>query len=177
MIIPKWFLDSPAIGAANVHPSLLPAYRGPSPIQWAIWHGEKATGISIISMSEKMDGGDILYQERIAIEPDEDAAALSERLSLRAAEIIVPIVRDAEARGMPRGVPQDDEKATYTPIITKEMGKIDWHAGSTEIVRQVRALVQWPTAYTYIEGKMVKVFKVRAGALQMLRAGSPGHHT
>ena len=74
LIIPKWFLDSPAIGAINVHPSLLPRYRGPSPLQWVIWKGEKETGITIIKMSEQMDAGDILFQESTPIEPEEDAA-------------------------------------------------------------------------------------------------------
>jgi len=174
LIIPKWLLDSPAMGSVNVHPSLLPRYRGPSPIQWALLNGEKATGITIIRMNEKMDGGDVLYQEETMIGPDEDAAALSERLSLRAAEILARIAEAAEGKGIPRGFPQDDEKATYTPMITKEMGKIDWHAGSLEIIRRVRALVQWPTAYTFIDGKMVKVFKVRPGTLDRGPGSSAG---
>ena len=93
---------------------------------------------------------------------------------MRAAEILPPVVEDAEAQGMRQGIPQEDEKATYTPMITKEMGKIDWHAGATEIVRQVRALVLWPTAYTSMEGKMVKVFNARAGRLYCHSGGLPG---
>ena len=108
------------------------------------------------------------------IGPDEDAAALSERLSLRAAEILVRITEAAEGKGIPEGVPQDDEKANYTPMIAKEMGKIDWHADSIEIIRRVRALVQWPTAYTFIDGKMVKVFKVRPGTLDRVPGNTAG---
>jgi len=163
LIIPRRFLDLPAIGALNVHPSLLPRYRGPAPIQWAIWSGERVTGITVIGMNEKMDGGDILFREETVIGPDEDAEALSERLSLRAAEALLRVAGEAEKKGISHGIPQNDEEATYTPMITKEMGRIDWGAGAAEIVRKVRAFVQWPTAYTFLEGKMVKVFKARPG--------------
>ena len=163
LIIPRRFLDLPAIGALNVHPSLLPRYRGPAPIQWAIWSGERVTGITVIGMNEKMDGGDILFREETVIGPDEDAEALSERLSLRAAEALLRVAGEAEKKGISHGIPQNDEEATYTPMITKEMGRIDWGAGAAEIVRKVRAFVQWPTAYTFLEEKMVKVFKARPG--------------
>jgi methionyl-tRNA formyltransferase len=174
LIIPKWFLDAPTIGAINVHPSLLPRYRGPSPLQWVIWNGEKETGITIIKMSERMDAGDILFQESTPIEPEEDAAVLSNRLSLRVSEILSPVVEGAIARGVAGGMRQEDDKATYTPMITKEMGRIDWHAGAAEIVRQVRALVLWPTAYTFLEDKMVKVFLVKEGALNTSSEAAPG---
>ncbi len=174
LIIPKWFLDMPKIGAINVHPSLLPRYRGPSPLQWVVWNGEKETGITIIRMSERMDAGDILFQESTPIEREEDAATLSDRLSLRVSEILPPIVEDIGARGLTGGVPQADDKATYTPMITKEMGRIDWNASAFEIVRQVRALVLWPTAYTFLEEKMVKVFAVKEGASITPPAATPG---
>jgi methionyl-tRNA formyltransferase len=174
LIIPRRFLDLPAIGCLNVHPSLLPKYRGPAPMQWAIWNGESVTGITIIAMNEKMDEGDILYQEEIPIGPDEDAHALSERLSLRAAEILPKIAGEAEETGTLHGLPQDGEKATYTPMITKEMGKIAWSTDASKIVRQVRALVDWPTAYTLLEGRMIKVFKARTGARDLPAGRAPG---
>jgi methionyl-tRNA formyltransferase len=174
LIIPKWFLDLPTVGAINVHPSLLPRYRGPSPLQWVIRNGEKETGITIMKMSERMDAGDILLQESTPIGQEEDAALLSDRLSLRASEILPAVVEDAIAHGLAEGVPQDDEKATYTPMITKEMGKIDWNASSTEIVRQVRAVVLWPTAYTLLEGQLVKVFSAATGARDDSGGVAPG---
>jgi methionyl-tRNA formyltransferase len=109
-------------------------------------------------MSEKMDAGNILYQETIAIEPEEDADRLTTRLSLKASEVLPQMVEDGLSGGIGPGIPQDDSMATYTPMITKEMGRIDWSAGSTEIARQVRALILWPTAYTFLEEKMLKVF-------------------
>jgi methionyl-tRNA formyltransferase len=172
LIIPKWFLDVPRIGSLNVHPSLLPKYRGPAPMQWTIWNREKETGVTIIEMSERMDAGDIVYQEQTAMAPDEDAASLSDRLSTRAGELLPDIVRDARANGI-HGVPQHDEEATYTPMITKEMGQIDWHVSCIEVMQQIRALVLWPTAYTTLEGKGLKVFEVRMGSDQSTQA-EPG---
>jgi methionyl-tRNA formyltransferase len=174
LIIPKWFLALTSIGAVNVHPSLLPRYRGPSPLQWAIWNGEKETGISIIKMSERMDAGDILFQESTPIERREDASTLSNRLSLRVSEILPPVVKDVLARGVVAGEPQADDLATYTPMITKEMGRIDWSASAFEIVSQVRALVLWPTAYTFLEERMVKVFTVEEGSHGTAASVTPG---
>jgi len=163
LIIPKWFLDAPAIGSINVHPSLLPKYRGPAPIQWAVRNGESETGISIIRMSERMDAGDILYQERFCIEESENAERLSERLSQRTAVLLPGFLGEIEQGGLPEGRAQKEEDATYTPMISREMGLINWAAGASEIVRQVRALVGWPTAYTYIDGKLLKVFAADFG--------------
>jgi methionyl-tRNA formyltransferase len=175
LIVPRWFLDLPTLGAINVHPSLLPRYRGPSPLQWVIWNGEKETGITIMKMNERMDAGDILFQESTTIGQEEDAELLSDRLARRASEILPGMVDEAAAGGLlDRSIPQDDEKATYTPMITKEMGRMDWNASSTEIVRQVRALVMWPTACTSLEGRTVKVFSAVTGSLEDSHAFAPG---
>ena len=163
LLIPKWFLEVPSVGAINVHPSLLPKYRGPAPIQWAVRSGESETGITIIRMSEKMDAGNILYQERFSIGVSEDAKGLSERLSERTARILPDFLKGIGAGGLPEGMTQREEDATYTPMITREMGRIFWAADASEIVRQVRALVVWPTAYTFLDGKLVKVFAADLG--------------
>jgi methionyl-tRNA formyltransferase len=163
LFIPRWFLDIPKLGAINIHPSLLPLYRGPSPIQWAIWNGEKETGITIMKMNERMDAGDILHQATIPIGIDEDAESLSHRLSLKAAEILPGIIKGSEARAFSDARPQDEAVATFSPMITKEMGRIDWQLNSCEITRRVRALVVWPTAYTILEGKAIKIFKATEG--------------
>lgn len=168
LIIPKWFLEVPAVGAINVHPSVLPKYRGPSPIQWVLWNGERETAITIIKMSERMDAGNILYQEAQPILPDDAAASLMDRLARRSGEIVPGIVSDIAAHGMPEGTVQDDAEATFTPIITKEMGHVDWNTGSLEVVRQVRALALWPTAYTNLDGQLLKVSKAS------LTDGQPG---
>ena len=100
LLIPKWFLDVPIVGAINVHPSLLPKYRGPAPIQWAVRNGESETGITIIKMSERMDAGDIFYQERFSIRAGEDAKGLSQKLSERTGQILPEFLKGIEKEGL-----------------------------------------------------------------------------
>jgi len=159
LMIPKWVLDIPSIGPINIHPSLLPRHRGPSPIQWAIWNGDAETGITIMRINEKMDAGNILYQERMAIEPGDNAYVLSERLSRRSAEILPGFLNEIAVNGLEEGLAQDNNRATFTPILTKEMGRIDWSKSAVEILRQVRALVAWPTAHTFLDGLFLKIFE------------------
>ncbi|OPY68899.1 MAG: Methionyl-tRNA formyltransferase [Syntrophorhabdaceae bacterium PtaU1.Bin034] len=173
LIIPKWALEIPAIGPINIHPSLLPKYRGPSPLQWVIWNGETETGVTIIRMNERMDAGDILYQEKVALQPEEDAGTLSDRLSVRASEILPGVIDEVRINGI-HGEPQHEDKATYTPMITKEMGRIDWHVGAPEIIRQVRAVVLWPTAFTFLDNKSLKVFKIKPAEDSGTKKAEPG---
>jgi len=172
LIIPQWVLDIPSIGSLNIHPSLLPLYRGPSPMQWAILSGDEVTGITFIRMNEKMDEGDIVYQEKTVIGEGENLIDLSERLSHRVAEILPGILDQIEVRGVMEGTIQRHETATYTPIITKEMGLIDWTKSAPEINRQICAFVLWPTAYTFLDGKMMKIFK--ADVEEKVEATNPG---
>jgi methionyl-tRNA formyltransferase len=158
LIIPQWALEVPSAGPVNIHPSLLPKYRGPSPIQWALWNGDSETGITFIRMNEKMDAGNILYQETMAIELDDTILTLSDRLSRRSAEILPGFIQGVLVHGLEEGTPQKHNEATFTPIITKEMGKIDWTRGAMEIERQIRALVAWPAAYTSLDGFLIKIF-------------------
>lgn len=169
LIIPRWFLDIPLKGAINVHPSALPRYRGPSPMQWAIWNGETETAISIIKMNERMDAGDVICQEMTPLDKEDDFTTLSERLAVRSAEILADLIKEIDEKGIGGGIVQDGSKATYTPIIKKEMGLIDWHCGSIEVLRQIRALVDWPTAYTTLDGKFLKLYK---GKIEEGRSGS-----
>ncbi len=158
LIIPGWALELPGLGSVNIHPSLLPRYRGPSPIQWAILKGDRETGITLMSMNERMDEGNILRQERSPIEETDTAETLSARLSARSAEMLREFLLEVEARGFPEGEAQKAGEATYTPIITKEMGRIDWRMAAREIGCQVRAFHPWPTAYTFLGDHMFKVF-------------------
>jgi methionyl-tRNA formyltransferase len=159
LIVPKWVLDVPLVGPINVHPSLLPLYRGPSPIQWAILSGDEMTGITLIRMNEKMDEGDVIYQEQVMIRQNENCIDLSERLSTRVAGVLPDIFDYIEAKGMMKRTEQRHEIATYAPIITKEMGAIDWRKSAVEIGRQIRAFVLWPAAYAFLDGKMMKIFE------------------
>lgn len=158
LIIPRWVLDIPSMGAINIHPSLLPLYRGPSPIQWALLKGDEETGITLINMNEKMDAGNIIYQENVMIAEKDNFLTLSDRLFRRSAEILVDIVDAIEIEGMIEGAEQRHEIATFTHIITKEMGKVDWSKSALEIVRQMKAFVLWPTAHTLLDGVFLKIF-------------------
>lgn len=171
-ILPKAVLDIPSLGPINVHPSLLPKYRGPSPIQEVLLEGEKETGITIIKMNERMDAGDILYQERFEIFDDDDAVSLSQKLSQRSGEILLEFLKKVEEGGLPEGFPQDESKATYTRVIRKEMANIDWSKSAREIVNMIRAYAYWPVAYTHYEGKLLKIFKAKP--VDCSRAYDPG---
>ncbi|OPX99940.1 MAG: Methionyl-tRNA formyltransferase [Syntrophorhabdus sp. PtaB.Bin047] len=158
LIVPKWALDIPTIAPINIHPSLLPLYRGPSPMQWALLNGDAVTGITFIRMNEKMDEGDIIGQEEVAIERDDDYTTLSKRLSEKAAQMLQKILDDIGGHGMMEGRAQDHSAATYAPIITKEMGRIDWTLSAARVDCQVKAFVTWPTAFTYLDGKLLKIY-------------------
>ena len=158
LIVPKWALDIPSIGPINIHPSLLPLYRGPSPMQWALLNGDRETGITFIRMNEKMDEGDVIFQERTQIRDDEDYTGLSRRLAERSADILSGIVDRIEHEPFIKGEAQDHSLATYSKIVTKETGKIDWNSSAREINCRIRAFVEWPTAYTFLDGKRLKVY-------------------
>ncbi|MDD3847298.1 MAG: methionyl-tRNA formyltransferase [Syntrophorhabdaceae bacterium] len=158
LIVPKWALEIPSIGPVNIHPSLLPAYRGPSPMQWALLNGDSTTGVTFIRMNEKMDEGDIIRQDEVAIEKDDDFMTLSHRLSDKAAQMLQYVMDDIGRQGMMKGQVQDHTAATYTPIITKEMGRIDWRQSAARVDCQVKAFVAWPTAFTYLDGKRLNIY-------------------
>ncbi len=158
LMVPKWALDIPSEGPVNIHPSLLPLYRGPSPIQWTLLNGDPMTGVTLIRMNEKMDEGDIIYQEQVAVRDDDNYITLSERLSRKAADTLPGLIEDIDVRGMTKGSRQDHSVATYAPMITKEMGRIDWRKSAGEADRQVRAFVKWPAAFTTLDGKLLKIY-------------------
>ena len=161
LIVPQEILNIPKIGALNVHPSLLPKYRGPSPIQAALLNGDRETGITIIKMEKRMDAGNILYQETVTIDEEDDSLSLSQKLSVKASQILPRFIEEIEKEGLKEGVIQDENLATYTKPIRKEMAKIDWTRRSTEIVNLIRAYAGWPVAYTYLDGKVLKIHKAR----------------
>ncbi len=158
LIIPRWVLDIPSIGAINVHPSLLPLYRGPSPIQWALLNGDKSTGITLINMNEKMDAGNIIYQETADVFGDDNFITLSKRLSMKSAEMLLKVLDEIEKDGRIIGVEQSHEMATFTRIITKDMGKIEWDRSSKDVVQQIKAFVLWPIAFTFLDGILLKIY-------------------
>jgi methionyl-tRNA formyltransferase len=135
-------------GGINVHVSLLPKYRGAAPIAWAIYHGEKETGVTIIKMSIYLDAGDMLAQEALPIGPEETAGELEGRLAPVGARLALHVIDQIEA-GTARGIKQDKSLATRAPKLTKEHGLIDWKRPAEAVCNQIRAMQPWPTAYTF----------------------------
>jgi methionyl-tRNA formyltransferase len=147
-------LDLPRYGCINIHPSLLPKYRGSAPVNYAILNGDRQTGVSIIRMVEKMDAGPILKQAVVAIKDDETAAELDERLAIESAGVVQGILDDIE-KGSMKPIVQDENKVTFAPKLKKADGEIDWSRPAQEILNRIRAMQPWPEAYTYFnpEGK------------------------
>ena len=160
-ILPRNILDIPPIGCLNVHASLLPAYRGAAPINWAIINGETKTGITIMKMDAGMDTGDMLMREEAAILPDDTAESLTGRLSEMGARLIVKALEELEA-GRLIGVRQDESLATMAPMLKKGMGRIDWAKPAAGIERLVRGFNPWPGAYTSRSGEMLKVWRTES---------------
>ena len=159
-ILPKNILDLPRLGCVNVHASLLPKYRGASPIQQAVLDGEAETGVTTMRMAEGLDTGDILLQERTPIGPDETAGELTVRLSELGAGLIVKTLSALEA-GTATPVPQDEAGSSYAPMLTKERSPVDWTRTAREIHNQVRGLSPWPGACAGFGAKRLKIHRSR----------------
>lgn len=162
-ILPKVVLDLPPLGCINVHASLLPRYRGAAPIQWAILRGEQRTGITIMRMNERMDAGDILLQEETEIGARETYGALQTRLAEIGAQALMKGIAGLHAGSlMPQ--PQREDEMTLAPMIRKEDGRIDWTQPAAHLERMVRAFNPWPSAFTTLSGKHLKIHRARASA-------------
>ena len=157
-IIPSSIIYLPRYNSLNVHFSLLPKYRGASPVQWALLNGEEKTGITIFELDEKMDEGDILIQEEVNIFPGENAAELEARLAQKGADLLIKTIAQIDKL---KHIKQDHSQATYAPKIRKEDGKIDWTKNSLGIERQVRAFTPWPSAFTFFKEIRLKIYKGR----------------
>lgn len=157
-ILPKTVLEIPRHGAVNVHPSLLPTYRGAAPIPWAILNGDHETGITLFVMDAQVDHGPILVQERTAVHPDDTTASLTERLSQLAPAVLLKGLAALEARQV-SPTPQDDHRVTLAPRLTKADGWVDWALPAETIARRVRALNPWPGTMTSWQGHAVKLLQ------------------
>jgi len=172
-ILPREIIDVPPLGCLNVHPSLLPRYRGAAPVNRAIMNGDTVTGVSIIAMDEGVDSGDVLLQRETAIEPEETWGDLSRRLSLMGSELLVEAVR-AVAAGTARRTPQDHALATQAPRITPDTGHIDWSRPAEEIVNLIRGLSPKPCAYSFLRDRKLKIYYARAGKEKASGEKAPG---
>lgn len=170
-IIPASIIYLPKHNSWNVHFSLLPKYRGASPVQWAILNGEEKTGITVFELNEKMDEGGILAQQEVEILPGENSGELEARLAELGAELLVRMMARIDTI---RPRPQDHSKATYTPKIKKEDGLIDWKKDSLFIERQLRAFTPWPSAYTFFQGMRIKLLKGKSKEERTSASSTPG---
>jgi methionyl-tRNA formyltransferase len=157
-IIPKSIIDLPKFNSIKVHFSLLPEYRGASPVQWAVLNGEQKTGVTIFELNERMDEGDILAKRETQIYPREYAYELEGRLAEIGAELLCDTIEKIERIPHEK---QDHSKATYAPKIKKEQGRIDWNQNALWIDRKVRAFTPWPSAFSFLEKKRIKILKGR----------------
>lgn len=156
-ILPKSILTIAKYGCVNIHASLLPKYRGAAPIQWAIIDGEEKTGVTTMQMNEGIDTGDILETTEIVIDKKETGGSLFDKLSEAGAKLIVQTLANIE-KGNINPIKQDDSKSNYAKMLTKELGYIDFNKSAIEIERLVRGLTPWPSAYTKLDGKTLKIW-------------------
>ncbi len=157
-IIKEKELKKPQYGFLNVHPSLLPNYRGPTPLQAAILNGDDETGVTIIKMDEKIDHGPILAQKKVKLSGSEYYLDLGKELSTLGGELLSEVVSNW-TKGDIKPKPQDHSNATHTNLLDKKDGQIDWTNSATLIERKVRAYNPWPGCYSYLNDKMLKIFK------------------
>lgn len=169
-------LATTKLGGINVHASLLPKYRGAAPVAWAIFHGEATTGISIIRMTPELDGGGVLLQRELTIDPNETAGELEVRLSQLGAQLAVEAINELSA-GRCDVLAQDRSLVTKAPRLRKEDGLIDWQRSANEICRQVRAMQPWPIAYfdwKKSNGEILRIQVIKASAEPTPTASRPG---
>ncbi|MCL0057181.1 methionyl-tRNA formyltransferase [Dehalococcoidia bacterium] len=160
-ILPREILNIPEFGCLNVHPSLLPRYRGASPIPSAILAGDDIIGVSIMLMDEGMDTGPVLSQRTVSIHGEDTAESLEFRLAQVGADLLIETLPQwFERRLLPQ--PQKEEEATYTKPLSKSDGEIDWNLPATELSRRVRAFYPWPGCFTLWQGKVLKILEAVA---------------
>lgn len=159
-LIPKAILDMPRYGCVNVHASLLPKYRGAAPIQWAVINGDPVTGVTTMRMAEGVDTGDMIMKREVALHEDETGGSLFARLAEAGAKLCVETMAAIE-NGTAVYTPQDHEQATHTKKIYKEMGSIDWSRDAQTIECLIRGLDPWPSAYTRLNDRTLKIWKAK----------------
>lgn len=172
-LLSQEILDIPRFGSINIHASLLPKYRGASPIQHVIIDGEEKTGVTIMQMDAELDTGDMLYKKEVVIEKTDNYETLHDKLKVVGGTAIVEALKLLEDGKL---VPekQDDAASCYAPLITKQMGEVDFTKDAVVIDRRIRGMTPWPSAYTYFHGKQLKIWRAtpEEGAQEGCTAGS-----
>lgn len=170
-ILPKALLDMPPFGCINVHASLLPKYRGAAPIQWSIIDGEEKTGITIMYMDVGLDTGDMIMKQEVVIEPKETGGSLHDKLAICGGEILLKAL-DAIESGTAKREKQIEEESNYAKMLDKTVGKIDFSKSAISIERLIRGLNPWPSAYTHLFDKILKIWD--ADVIAENPEGTPG---
>jgi methionyl-tRNA formyltransferase len=157
-ILPENVLDLPRIATINIHASLLPKLRGAAPIHWAVINGDAETGVCSMRMDKGMDTGDVLLTAKELIKPDDTAGTVHDRLAVKGASVLIDTLQ-AYADNSIQPLPQDHDLATYAPLLTKDDGLINWNKDAESLECFIRGVTPWPGAYTFWQGKRLKIFK------------------
>lgn len=173
-IIPDSILNLAPLGCINVHASLLPKYRGAAPIQWAILDGEKESGVTIMRMDSGLDTGDMIAKEIVPIEKEETGGSLFDKLSRVGAELLVRTLPTLENHTAVFEKQPEESTTAYAGMITKQMGAMDWNRKAVELERLVRGMNPWPSAYTKLNGKTLKIWRAQAETNQETGDYIPG---
>lgn len=172
-ILPAEILYIPPFGCINVHASLLPAYRGSAPIHRVVINGERETGITIMKMDTGLDTGDIILQDKITIDPEDTVGIVHDRLASLGGQLLIKAIEQITS-GLTQLVSQDDAFASYADMLTREDEIIQWRCDAQSIKNQVRGLNPWPGARTYLEDKLIKVWRVTVSENFDCNKGEPG---
>ena len=172
-LLPQTVLDIPPCGTINLHPSLLPKYRGAAPIQWTLINGETETGVTLMLLDAGEDTGDIISAVRIPIRDEDTAFTLTEQLAQLGAKQLVELLSEMSGDTPPPSTPQNDTEATHAPRLTKEIGDINWHQSATTIHNLVRGTAIWPGAYTFFRDNL-RLKVISCQPLPQTRNAPPG---
>lgn len=172
-LLSEEILNMPEYGCINIHASLLPAYRGAAPIQWAVLNGEKESGVTIMQMDKGLDTGDMLLKRSVELSPTETGDSLHDKLMHLGAELIVEALPKLE-KGELVPEKQKDELSSYAKKLTKAMGQIDWSKDAVSLERWIRGLNSWPSAYTFFGGKTLKIWEAQVAEENGAQKAEPG---
>jgi len=170
-ILSEKILQLPKLGAINIHASLLPKYRGPAPIQWAVINAEPYTGVTTMFVDKGMDTGNILLTKKEPILPEDTAATLHDRMANTGAELLIKTLTDFAANKI-KPIPQDHSKATYAPLLKKQDGHINWQRPAEKLEAFIRGMAPWPGAFTFHNEKRLKI--IRAAPISESASDAPG---
>ncbi len=169
-LLPKALLDIPTKGFINIHPSLLPRYRGAAPIQWTLINGDAETGVTILKVTPRLDDGDMLLQEPVKVDPLESAVELGERLALLGAGLAARAL-DLLEKGRAEFTPQDESQVVWAPALTKEDGLLDWTQPTLSLHNRIRGVQPWPGASTLLHGRTLKIHRALPAEVRRANAG------